>query len=79
MSDKGKWTSHKTHWIIDKSFTGTGIHINTKKQILRMNPKNSFVRFESEEIIHIYPFPTKEAVAEDPNWEELIHDEDKTK
>jgi len=58
--NKGKWTSHVQSWNIDKTFTGNGVHIDCKKKIVRMNPKNSWVRFETQDIIHIYTFEPKE-------------------
>jgi hypothetical protein len=59
FGDKGKWTSHRKNWKIDKTFIGTGVHMDIKKKIIRMNPKNSWVRFETEDIIHIYTFEQK--------------------
>ena len=56
QSDKGKWTSGVKSWQIDKTFTGNGVHIDCKKKIVRMNPKNSWVRFETQDIIHVYTF-----------------------
>lgn len=60
FGDKGKWTSHKVNWKIDKTFTGNGVHLDLKKGTILMNPKNSWVRFETPFIIHIYTWEPKE-------------------
>ena len=47
-------------WKIDKTFKGTGVHIDIKNKTIRMNPKNSWVRFETQDLIHVYTFEPKE-------------------
>lgn len=60
FGDKGKWTSHRKKWQINKDFTGNGVHINIEKRILMHNPKNSWVRFEGVDLIHVYGWTNDE-------------------
>lgn len=43
----------KEYWK-RKQFNGTGVHINIKKHEILYNPKRSWIRFETSNLIHIY-------------------------
>jgi len=60
FGDKGKWTSHRKEWKIDKTFPGTGVHIDIPNKTIRMNSKNSWVRFETSGVLHVYTFEPKD-------------------
>ena len=35
-------------------FVGTGVHVDLKKHEIMHNPKRSWIRFETSNLIHIY-------------------------
>jgi hypothetical protein len=54
--NKGKWTSHRRNWIIHDQWKGQGVHIDFKKKELFYNRAKYWIRFETEELIHVYGF-----------------------
>jgi len=56
FSNKGKWTSHRRNWKINDHFQGQGVHMDFKKKELSYNRAKYWVRFETEQLIHVYGF-----------------------
>jgi hypothetical protein len=50
----------KQRWKRVKMEQGGGVHIDVKKRTIMYNPKDTWIRFETGDIIHIYGVATKQ-------------------